>query len=104
MVVAGRCIQAPLSHDGGWQVYTSALGKRVKQCSASHLNHNICCQSENSFQLMSQSAPSPDLHSLESGANACSLPPTTDVRYKQLQHFLILPGRLWVDPAVHFAE
>lgn len=82
MVVAGRCIQAPFSPCA----LTSALGKRVKQCSASQLNHNICCQSVNTSRLMSQPAPSPDLHSLESGATACSLPPTTEVRYKHLQH------------------
>ena len=46
---------------------------------------------------MSPLAPSPNLHSLESGANACYLPPTTDVRYNPLQHFGVLypSGRLF---------
>ena len=94
-MVAGRCIWSSLSS-------FTLSGKPVKKCSPFHSEHRTYCLSAKTPQPMSQLAPLPDLHSLESGANACYLPPTTDVRYQHLQHFdVVWSSRRLADPALH---
>ena len=82
-MVPGRCIRSPLSS-------VALSGKPVKQWNVSLLEHSASCLSAKTSRPMSQLAPSPDLHSLESGANACYPPPTKEVRYKHFQHFNVL--------------